>query len=172
MNIQWESVLLPMMPLRSIPLVFVLLLVGVAVNGQNEMQTRPEVAAVPGYMLKHWTLNKIQLGTYDLPASKPRTLLNRPAGTISVSGSMLDEFGDVFIGMYSMSTKVIEFKVRDRDVKRFAFKGSLGLKGGEAKMVGLLSKKTGSTINLQYQYSLEDLLLNGTGHSVKVVKEF
>ncbi len=89
-----------------------------------------------------------------------------------VSDSVLNELGTAVGGMHNMRIKVVSLQVGNRKNHSLNIMSNVGLKGWEAKAVGSLLRKSTSTINFHYQYSFEDLIMNGMGHRFRLVKEF
>lgn len=148
----------------------VLLLVACCSFGQTgNRAARPSATA---NVLKTLKGNRLVVGQQHIPTASVSAILSKPTSSISVSGSMISEVGHSIAEVYNINNKVVGLRLQDRNHRGLSVTSNAGLKGWEAKAVGRYADRPGSTIAIQYRYSLEDLILNGMGHSVKMVKKF
>lgn len=116
--------------------------------------------------------NQIVIGPYIEIAQNTLGLGHDPSKEILIVGSAIDQFGTTFAGLYEMQTKLVMLNIGNQKLQGVRLISNVGLKGWEAKAIGTFPKRQGLNFNLQYQYSFEDLILNGTGSRIKLVKEF
>lgn len=116
--------------------------------------------------------NQILVGTSSLRTSSAQRLLTKPSNSISVSTSVLNEVGTAFTSLYNIQNQLLSLKVGNRNNKFLDFRSRIGAKGWEAKAVGSFSKKRPSTFDLNYRFSLEDMLVTGQGHRFMLITKF
>jgi hypothetical protein len=116
--------------------------------------------------------NQIIIGRNTDLTNTAFRLGHNPLKDILVSGSVIDEVGTTFAGMYEMQTKLLRIKIGKKKNQSLKLISNVGLKGWEAKAIGSFPKRQGLNFNIQYQYSFEDLIINGTGNRITLVKEF
>lgn len=92
--------------------------------------------------------------------------------SIVVSNSVINEVGTAFTNVYNIKNRLAGIKLGNQRKRGINLTSNVGLKGWEANAVGSFSKKRGSTFNLNYQYSVENMLMQGLGHRLRFVTNF
>lgn len=95
--------------------------------------------------------------------------LNRP---IRVSGTFIKEVESAVKGLYNIENKVVGIKLGNKKRQFLNLTNHVGMKGWETKATGMLSKKQGSTFDLNYRYSVEDMIMNGNSHRLMFITKF
>ena len=161
-------VLLPIMSARAVRLLLIFLLSGLSSMAQTESGIRQ----ADKFNQTNLKENQILVGTSSLRTSSAQRLLTKPSNSISVSTSVLNEVGTAFTSLYNIQNQLLSLKVGNRNNKFLDFRSRIGAKGWEAKAVGSFSKKRPSTFDLNYRFSLEDMLVTGQGHRFMLITKF
>ena len=149
-----------------------LMVVAAGALAQGKTEAPAPKASGHTQTLGGWRENRITVGSGSAIAKPSAPIVLTPSRSIRVSESVLSEVGTTVMGLYNIRTNVVKLRIGDGKKQRLNLAGNVGLKGWEAKAVGAFSKKPGTTFNLQYQYSFEDLIMNGMGHKLRLIKEF
>ena len=100
------------------------------------------------------------------------TIWFRNRNNTVVPSTAISDIGNTFSDVYRIRTKVAGFNVGNPKKQSLSLMSNVGLKGLELKAVGSFSKKRGSTFNFNYKFSVEDMLMNGSGHRLRLITEF
>ena len=150
-------------------LMIVIVLFGSAAFGQsNPILHLDKSRAITPRMLSN---SRILIGNSQTKKANP-IRLSDTGGPINVSGTILKEIEFAAKRLYNIENKVVAIKLGDRKKQFLNLTNHVGLKGWETKATGMLSRKRGSTFDLNYRYSVEDMFMNGMGHRLMFTTKF
>lgn len=158
--------------MRKRALTIVLLLFSVCVFAQHDSLQQKTLAVSQPQHFKGYQSNRIVIGNGKEAIDVNRKLLLSDHRSIVVSNTVFKEVSTAVNGIYNINNRLAGIKVGNQNKQGVNLTSNVGLKGWEANAVGSFSKRRGSTFNLKYQYSVEDMLMNGMGHRLRLVTNF
>jgi len=148
-----------------------LLLIATATSAQTKLSRLNQPAATKAEFSKVFSEDRIVISERE--SSKMSSIklndLNRP---IRVSSTVIKEVETAVKGLYNIENKVVGIRLGNKKRQFLNLINHVGVKGWETKATGMLSKKRGSTFDLNYRYSVEDMILNGNGHRLMFITKF
>ena len=171
-----KSSLSKFLPCSSITEMRVLLVVFVCFNTCVLAQTDKTIGTAQlklrTELLKSYKPSGILVGVKDHHYDSDRKIRIGDERPIVVSTSVFNEVGTAITSVYNISNRLTGIKIGNQNKQGINLNSNVGIKGWEANAVGSFSKKRSSTFNLSYQYSVENLLMQGLGHRVRFVTNF
>ncbi len=129
-------------------------------------QTKTEPSKV--VIAKGFSENRIVVGSTLKPKDNAFKAIRNP----SLSTSVVKEVEVAFTSLYNIQNKVVGLRIGDRKKRTLDLSSRVGVKGWETKAMGSFSRKRNSTFDLNYRFSLEDMLMNGNGHRLMLITKF
>lgn len=122
--------------------------------------------------LKGYRPNMILVGNQPSKEVGGRRIILGNDKPIFVSNTVFKEVGNAVTSVYNIRNRLAGIKLGDQKKQGINLTSNVGLKGWEANAVGSFSKRRGTTFNIKYQYSVEDMLMRGMGHRLRLVTNF
>ena len=129
-------------------------------------QTKTESSKTEIY--NRFSENRIVVGSNLKPKQIAFNTIQKP----SVSTSLVKEVEVAVTSLYNIQNKVVGLRIGDRKKRMLDLSSHVGVKGWESRATGSFSRKRDSTFDLNYRFSLEDMLMNGNGHRLMLITKF
>jgi hypothetical protein len=97
--------------------------------------------------------------------------LNKPQ-RIRVNGSVVEEVEYAFKKLYNIENELINIRVGSRKRQFLNLTTNIGIKGWETSASAKLYRKAKNRFDIQYRFSVEDMLMNDLGHRIMLSTKF